>query len=672
MKTATSGTAVAVDIGGTFTDLAVRRPDGSTLTTKALTTPGALADGVVDALRRAGVSGEEVTFFVHGTTAGLNALLERRFAEVGLVTTAGFRDVYEIGRANRPAMYDLYYHRPQPLVRRSRRLEVLERMNARGEVIEPLDEASLRRAADELVAAGVGAIAVVLLHAYANPAHELRCEELLSSWYPHVNVSVSHRVANEWREYERTSTTVVNAAVATTVDAYLRDLDRRLQDEGLATEVHVMQSNGGMTTARRARQQPVNTLLSGPVGGTIAAAHAARGERFQHALAVDMGGTSFDVSLVVDGQPQLAREAQLEGQPLLLSVVDVHTIGSGGGSVAWSAAGALRVGPRSAGAVPGPACYGRGGTEPTVTDANLFLDRVNAEYFLGGAMRLHPEAAAEAIASLAGELGLDTESLAAGILDVVNARMAGLMRQITIGRGLDPREFVLIAFGGAGPMHAVFLAEELGIGTVLVPFSPGTLSAQGMLLADISHDLVRPYFARWDRIDHPALATVLEQLRAEGLGLLAEDGVPASDIRFECRADLRYVGQEHSLTLPFTRLDDSALRRFHRTYRRTFGHANPDELVEVVAIRLRAVGANRRPLHRPTGSGGEGKPYVFGDVRFRRERVSTPRYRREDLYPGQQLAGPLVVDEASCTTVVPDGWVLEVDESGSMRIKAKG
>jgi N-methylhydantoinase A len=663
-----AGTAVAVDIGGTFTDLAVRYPDGSTQTTKALTTPGALADGVIEALQLSGASPADVEFFVHGTTAGLNALLERKFAKVGLITTEGFRDVYEIGRANRPAMYDLYFHRPAPLVGRELRLEVRERMLADGQVRIELDEDSLRASADRLAQAGVGAIAVVLLHAYANPAHELRCAELIGEWYPQIAVSLSHRIANEWREYERTSTTVVNAAIAQTVSAYLAGLERQLGETGVPTSVHVMQSNGGMTTARRARELPVNTLLSGPVGGAIAAAHAARQEGLAHALAVDMGGTSFDVSLVVDGEPQLAREAQIEGQPLLLSAIDVHTIGAGGGSIAWSSAGGLRVGPRSAGAAPGPACYGRGGTAPTVTDANVFLDRVNAAYFLGGGMQLHPDQAASALQRLAAELHMDAETLAAGILAIINARMAALMRQITIGRGLDPREFALIAFGGAGPMHAVFLAEELGIDTVLVPYSPGTFSAQGMLAADISHDIVRPFFVRWDRLDSAQAAALVQDMKAEGRQLLAADGIAGADIRFRCSADLRYVGQEHSLTLPFTRMDAPLLRRFHRNYRTTFGHANPDEHVEVVSIRVTAIGLNRRPARDSAVAGGEGKPYVFQEIRMRDARQSTPRYRREDLYAGQQVSGPLVVDEASCTTVIPDSWVLTVDQSGGMRV----
>lgn len=660
--------AVGVDIGGTFTDIALRHADGLTQTGKVLTTPEALEQGVVAALRQAGLRGSDVEFFVHGTTAGLNALLERRFETVGLLTTAGFRDAYEIGRANRPDMYDLHYHRQPPLVERRLRLEVVERISAHGEVIVPLDEESVRHAADQLVSAEVRAIAVALLHAYANPSHELRCARLLTEWYPQLRVSLSHQVANEWREYERTSTTVVNAAVATTVDAYLRDLESKLSAEGVAAGIHVMQSNGGMTTASRARRKPVNTLLSGPVGGALAAALGAREKGFRDAIAVDMGGTSFDVSLIIGGEPELAREASLEGQPLLLSVVDVHTIGSGGGSVAWASASGLRVGPRSAGAVPGPACYGHGGVEPTVTDANVHLDRVNANYFLGGTMRLHPERARRALERLGTQLGMETERLAAGILEVVNARMASLIRQITIGRGLDPRDFALIAFGGAGPMHAVFLAEELDIGTVLVPFSPGTLSAQGMLSADIVRDITQPYFVAWERIDIADVGHTMDDMRADGAKLLQEDGVRPRDRRFKFSADIRYVGQEHALTVACTSLDEVTLKRFHRLYRRTFGHASADEAVEVVALRLKAIGLMRRAKHFTPPLPGNGEPYSEQEIWFRDGRVPTNRYRRVDLRAGQRLDGPLVVDEASCTTVVPAGWLLTVDETGGMAV----
>jgi N-methylhydantoinase A len=662
--------AVGVDIGGTFTDLVAVSEAGEVATGKALTTPGRLSEGVITVLDQVITSGDEVDFFVHGTTAGINALLEHRFAPIGLLTTRGFRDVYEIGRANRPAMYDLHYHRPEPLIPRRFRLEVDERMSPTGGVLEPLDENSVKRAIDQLAASGITSVAVVLLHSYRNPKHELECERIISSLHPSITVSLSHRIANEWREYERTSTTVVNAAIAPTVQSYLAELGGKLKERGVDTMVHIMQSNGGMSTAARAREQPVNTLLSGPVGGAIAAANLAQRAGYKSAIAVDMGGTSFDVSLSLNGKPQIKREAMLEGQPLIIPVIDVETIGAGGGSVAHESAGGLRVGPRSAGAEPGPACYGRGGTEPTVTDANVHLGRVNPRYFLGGRMALHPERASDALGRLARVLGLETDRLAEGVLDVVNARMAGLIRQITVGRGLDPREFSMVAFGGAGPMHAVFLAEELSIDTVLVPHSPGTFSAHGMLEAEIRHDLVHPYFSRWDRIDASTVGQATEELAISARRLLEEDGVDARRALFTTSVDLRYVGQEHFLTLPARTFDDRVLKQFHTLYKRTFGHSNPGELVEVVNIRLTAVGSGGHA--RPDGTHlqhGSGKPYDRYAVRFRGESVEAPRYRRQDLERGQHVKAPCIIDEESCTTVVPDGWTVTSEPKGWLAIR---
>jgi N-methylhydantoinase A len=664
------GVAIAVDIGGTFTDLVAASAAGEIRTGKALTTPGHLSTGVLAVLEPAVQSGESVDFFVHGTTAGLNALLEHRYAPIGLLTTKGFRDVYEIGRANRPAMYDLHYHRSPPLVPRRRRLEVVERTAPTGEELVPLDEGTVLSAMENLLAQGIKSVAVVFLHSYRNPAHELQCEEIILGRHPDVSVSLSHRIANEWREYERTSTTVINAAIAPTVRSYLGELDEKLAAKGVTASVHIMQSNGGMTTASRAREQPINTLLSGPVGGAIAAANLAGRAGYSSAIAIDMGGTSFDVSLCIDGKPTIAREAMLEGQPLILPVIDVETIGAGGGSVAWESAGGLRVGPRSAGAEPGPACYGRGGSEPTVTDANVHLGRVNPGYFLGGRMSLHPELAADALGRLGRQLNLDPQHLAEGVLDVINARMAALIRQITVGRGLDPREFTLVAFGGAGPMHAIFLAEELGIDMVLVPHSPGTFSAHGMLEAEIRHDLVHAYFSRWDRIDQKRVDDAVATLSRGARQLLEEDGVEPSKTALAMSVDLRYVGQEHFLTLPANKLDGRVLKQFHTLYKRTFGHSNPAELVEIVNIRLTAVGtgAHARPTgHKPVS--GAGKPYETYPVRFRGKPTPTPRFRRQDLRIDQQVEAPCIIDEESCTTVVPDGWTVKASPKGWLEIK---
>ena len=371
---------------------------------------------------------------------------------------------------------------------------------------------------------------------------------------------------------------------------------------------------------------------------------------------------------VITGCPAFA--GQLEGQPLILPVINVETIGAGGGSVAWESAGGLRVGPRSAGAEPGPACYGRGGAEPTVTDANVHLGRVNPRYFLGGRMALHPELAADAVARLGHQLDLDPERLAEGVLDVVNARMAALIRQITVGRGLDPREFSLVAFGGAGPMHAIFLAEELGIETVLVPHSPGTFSAHGMLEAEVRHDFVHAYFSRWDQINPKRIEEAVAALSRTARQLLEEDGVEPAKISLAMSVDLRYVGQEHFLTLPANVLDGRVLKQFHSLYKKTFGHSNPAELVEIVNLRLTAVGTGAHAT--PNGArpaSGDGKSYEQYPVRFRGRPARTPRYRRQDLRVEQELRSPCIIDEESCTTVVPDGWTVTASPKGWLEIR---
>jgi N-methylhydantoinase A len=547
---------------------------------------------------------------------------------------------------------------------------VTERVAATGEVLTPLDEQSVINAARRLTDAGIRSIAVALLHAYKNPSHEIACERLLAALFPDVHVSLSHRIANEWREYERTSTTVVNAAVAPILSEYLNTLEARLKAEGVGSRVHVMQSNGGITTADRARVQAVNTLLSGPVGGAIATARLASAIGQLNAIGIDMGGTSFDVSLSLEGEPQIAREAKIEGQPLILPIVDVHTIGAGGGSIAWESAGGLRVGPQSAGAVPGPACYARGGVEPTVTDANVHLGRVNPDYFLGGKMKLRAGLAREALDGLATRLKLSPERLAEGILDVVNTRMASLIRNLTVGRGLDPRTFTLVAFGGAGPMHAAFLADELGITNIVVPHSPGTFSAQGMLRTDIRHDLVAAHYARWIEIDDGAVTREFRQLQTQGKAMLHEDGISNRASTYLKSADLRYVGQEHYLTLPVNKFDSRLLKRFHRVYRETFGHSKPDDMVEVVNLRLTALGTRQdQPAAGRLPDRHAAEPYASGLVRFQNAVETTPRYRREELAARQRIDSPCVIDEESCTTVVPRGWTVDVDPSGVMFLR---
>jgi N-methylhydantoinase A len=664
---------IGVDIGGTFTDAVAIDERGDIRTAKALSTPGRLADGVMAAIERLGVDLHEVDTLTHGTTAGLNAFLERRGARVALLTTEGFRDVYEIGRANRPAMYDVRYRPPAPLVPRRHVFEVPERLAYDGSEVVAVDEAAVERIAAGL--SGFDAVAICLLHAHANPAHERLVARLVAACDPDLTVICSHEVAPEWREYERTSTTVLCAYVAPVIASYLEQLERRLAERGLAAPLRVMQSNGGVMTAVTARSRPLQTLFSGPVGGTAAGVAVGEDLGLDRLICIDMGGTSFDVSLVIDGVADVEMQTTFEGHPVLSPTVAIHTVGAGGGSVAHAAAGGLRVGPRSAGAEPGPASYGRGGTEPTVTDANLVLGRLPSAARLGGSLELDAEAAASAIAGLAAQLGLDATGLATGTVAVADAAMANAIREITVSRGIDPRDFALLAFGGAGPLHAAALADELELDRIVVPADPGVLSAWGMLQADVRHDLVQAFFTPLAELSPETLDGAVDDLAERARLLLKEDGVADAAIELEPAADLRYVGQEYTVTVPFpldrpvgatlAALPDD----FANAHLERYGHNNPGEAIECVNLRLTALGRIRAPL-RPT------VPELPEPVAVATERVSfgdrvheVSVLRRGDLGSGASLVGPCVLLEDACTTLVPPGWTATCSDKGHLLLE---
>lgn len=665
------GFTVGVDIGGTFTDAVAVGDDGSLRSAKSLTTPGVLADGVLSAVEGLGIALADVDSFVHGTTAGLNAFLERRGSRVALLTTAGFRDVYEIGRANRPAMYDLRYVAPTPLVPRRDIHEVTERLAADGSVVTPLDEAGVRAIAQRLRGT-VDAVAVVLLHAYQNPAHERAVARIFAEAAPSIAVVVSSDIAPEWREYERTSTTAVSAYIAPIVLEYLRVLEDSLQHGGLVSDLKVMQSNGGVMTVDRARERAVQTLFSGPVGGTMAGVAVAADLDLDRLLCVDMGGTSFDVSLVVDGAADIASQTELEGHPLLAPSVVMHTIGAGGGSVAHVVAGALRVGPRSAGSIPGPACYGRGGTEPTVTDANLVLGRLPDVALLGGSLSLDKDAARAAAASVADALGMDVERTALGIVAVADAAMANAIREITVARGIDPREFGLLAFGGAGPLHAVSIAEELELERVIVPGSPGVLSAWGMVHTDLRHDVVQTFFHAVEHLRPDTFAEASGDVLARGRALLLADGVAPERVDLQPGLDVRYLGQEYTLTVPYGPDEEAgdvlaALHgRFDALHLERFGHNNPVEDIEVVALRVVARGLTARPEAGDVQA--EGSPRELGrqEVRFRDETREAPVWDRASVAPGTAVSGPAILLEPGCTVLVPPGWTATPSAHGHL------
>jgi N-methylhydantoinase A len=662
---------VGVDIGGTFTDAIAIWDDGREVATKALSTPGNLAAGVMAAVAGLRLDWGDVDGFVHGTTAGLNAFLERRGARVALVTTEGFRDVYEIGRANRPAMYDVRYRPPAPLVARRDVYELDERLAADGKVLRPLDDGEVRGLAARL-AERYEAVAVVLLHAYANSVHERTVKRVLSEAAPDLTVVCSHDVAAEWREYERSSTTVVSAYIAPIVADYVTQLEAELAGHGARAALRVMQSNGGVMTAAVARSKPVQTLLSGPVGGTVAGVAVAGDLGLDRLICIDMGGTSFDVSLVVDGAGEVEAHTSLEGHPLLTPAVAIHTIGAGGGSIAYVEAGALRVGPRSAGAVPGPACYRRGGAEPTVTDANVVLGRLPSVARLAGELALDVEAANAAVDSIAAPLSLDRIAAARGIVAVADAAMANAIREITVSRGIDPRDFSLLAFGGAGPLHAASLAEELEIPRVVVPANPGVLSAWGMLHTDTRHDLVQSFFVPIARLSGALLAESMASLCGRARTLLADDGVTDGAVELVPAADLRYVGQEYSVTVPWSLEEDPVTvvrelsERFAAAHLDRYGHNNPGESVECVNLRVTALGRiakiPSRILGRHDGAARTAGERSYFDGGWH----ETPVYRRESLGAGASVHGPAILLEDACTIAVPPGWGGTVSSHGHL------
>ena len=557
---------VSVDIGGTFTDFVVHDEEqGYAFTGKVLSTPDDPARGVITGLTGLIYDLGNIAFLVHGTTVGLNAFLERRGARVLLVTTAGFRDVYTIARGDRKKLYALQYRKPEPLIPPHDIYTVRERMRWDGSIQEELHSEDFEPIIEKIQAEDIKAVAICFLHSYVNPEHELQARKLLQELVgsgaersgdgalaaarPGLSISLSHEIAREWRDYERSSSAVLNAYVAPIVERYLSSLESQVRERGLRSTLYVMQSNGGVMTAAAARSLPIQTFLSGPVGGTIGGQALSQALKRPNLLCVDMGGTSFDASLIINGQPSFSTETALEGLPVLMSLVDIHTIGAGGGSLAWLEAGALRVGPRSAGADPGPACYGLGGTQPTVTDANLFLGRMNPDYFLGGRMDLDRQAAEKAIRSVADQLELTAEALAEGMLAVINARMADAMRTITVRQGIDPREYSLVAFGGAGPMHAAALAEELDIKEVIVPWAPGTFSAWGMLQTNVRHDLTQTFYQTMQATTLEDLEDVYGQLEDQGRQILRGEEVPDEHMGFLRTADMRYIGQEYSVNV---------------------------------------------------------------------------------------------------------------------------
>ncbi|XYI01428.1 hydantoinase/oxoprolinase family protein [Sorangium sp. So ce1128] len=677
---------VASDIGGTFTDLvAFDEETGELSLAKVPTTPDDLTRGVLETLDRARMAAARIGCFIHGTTLIINALTERNGARTGLLTTRGFRDVLEIGRANRPDIYNFSFRKPEPFVPRDLRLEVTERMNHKGEVLTPLDEDGARRGVRALLDRGARAIAICFLHAYRNPAHERRAAEIARAEAPATPVSVSSEITREWREYERTSTAVLNAYVQPLAASYLSSLESRLTGRGAAgPSLHVMQSSGGITTFPEARAAPIRLVESGPAGSVLGAVALGQllGER--DIISLDIGGTTAKCAVLQGGDARITTEYKVEwtptspGYPLMIPVVDIAEIGAGGGSIARiDEAGRLEVGPRSAGAVPGPACYGRGGEEPTTTDANLLCGRINPAYFLGGSIPLDVQAAGRAIRRIAAPCRVTEAEAARGILRLANATMENLLRRVTLRRGYDPREFALIAFGGGGSMHASALARSLGIRRVIVPVAPAHFSAWGMLMADLRADLVRTAMVRAEPSQTSTLAALLRDIEPEVIARVCRGGLDPGRVSTRRFAELRYVGQEHTVKVPLpagppdSAALEQALQRFHALHEQRYTF-RLETAVEIVSLHVAALGAVDRPhparLERsppdPAPARKGSRVVDFDDLGI----LQSPLYERALLRPGMRVEGPAIVEEPAASTVLFPGDRLTVHEQGSLLI----
>ena len=676
---------VGVDIGGTFTDIVTVR-DGDVRVTKTPSTPSAPEAGVVDGLGKSrdrnGFEPENVSFLSHGTTVATNAVLEGTWADTALVTTEGFRDVLEIGRQNRPDIYDFQAEKPEPIVPRDRRFEIPERVDERGGVLRELDDEDVRRLARDVGELDVDSVAVCLLFAFENDDHERRIADGLRESDLDVSVSLSSDVLPEIREYERTLTTALNAALKPVVGRYLDELESELRDYGVETDLKIMQSNGGLITASAAGTRPVNTLLSGPAGGVRGAAYVADRCGVDDIITMDMGGTSCDVSLVRGGEPLVSTDVRVGDYTVGVPMIDIHTVGSGGGSIAWiDKGGALRVGPRSAGADPGPVSYGRGGTEPTTTDAHLHLGRLDPDRFLSGELDAEIDDVRRAFDETLGDpLGMDARAAAQGVLDVANASMQRALRVVSVERGYDPRDFSLVAFGGAGPLHACTLADELDIPRVIVPPTAGVLSALGLLISDVMYDYSASRVRRWDEVETAALGEGFADLRGRGERRLDAEDVPPDRRRYERTADLRYVGQSFELSVPVPsgEIDgdalDSVVAEFHERHERRYGHADPEEPVELVTLRLRARGRVETPDLAPPAVEGSAEDAVreVRTVTYDGDDRETEIYDRSKLPPETAFDGPAVVEGPESTAVVHPGQTVEVDSDGNLVVETGG
>ena len=683
MPESETGMVVGVDVGGTFTDLVMMDEGGGEIrVAKVLSTPDNQAYGVLAALEEAGAALDAVTTIIHGTTTTTNALLERKISRCGLITTKGFRDVLELGRRTRPKPYGLKGSFV-PLIPRELRLEVVERMDAKGQVVTALDEHSVTRAVARLIDLGCESLVIHFLHAYINPAHERRAAEIAGALWPNRHITMGHAILSEYREYERGTTAAVNAAVQPVLDRYISRLSDELAERGYRHDLLVMQGNGGIISSALVAETAVKTVMSGPAAGVIAAAYTAQAAGCPDVITFDMGGTSCDVGLIQGGIPQVSSELEIEyAMPVHVPMVDIHTIGAGGGSIAsLNDAGILQVGPESAGAVPGPICYGRGGDQPTITDANLLLGRLNPEALLSVEEPVPMARIGEIFVKRIGRsFGFGPEEVAAAILRIANDRMAGALRMVSLARGHDPRDFALFAFGGAGPLHATALASELGIPRLLVPAKPGITNALGCLVADVRHDYVNTVNATLEDLDLATVHRILTRQAAEGRDTIAREGVEIEGLSYLHSADMQFQGQTHILTIPLSDAEvtrEGLQRAFEAAYWARFEVELPEIRAVLVNLNTAVIGRRKavplEALSAQDGAGGAaGGPEAWRRVWFEEGWRETPIHRRERLPPGARLEGPAIIEQLDTTVVLAPGDRLEADGIGNLVISVSG
>jgi N-methylhydantoinase A len=687
---------IAADVGGTFTDVATFDPKtGKLRLGKSLSTNERIVDGIGHSVRKSGGTFREASLFLHGATVAINSILERKGARAVLVTTRGFRDVYEIGRVNRPDAYNLFFRKHQPLIDRSARLEIDERIDAEGNVTQPLDDAALAQVAQRIEQLGADAIAIAFLNAYRNPEHEARAKAYLSERFPQAFISASYELSREYREFERTSTVAANAFVGPRVQRYLDEIDTQLKVEGFGGRFLIVQSTGGLFDLEQAREECIRMLESGPAAGVIGARALCHDIGLTKAIAFDMGGTTAKAGVIVDGEALVANQVMIggyaEGLPAQIPMIDIQEVGTGGGSIARVNDGkALRVGPQSAGSHPGPACYALGGEEPTVTDANLVLGRLSADRFLGGEMKLDVERARTAVEEhVAKPLGISVEAAADGIIRIAAASMANVVKRVTTERGLDARDFPIIAMGGAGPLHAVLIARELRIAQVIIPNAPGHFSAYGMLVANLRRDFVQTMFIALDSIDFETVEALHADMEAQGRADMGNGDGQLQGISITRSADMRYVGQEHAVTveLPsraYESRDIAVFKEyFDAEHLRRYGFSSPEQSADIVSIRSSVSGIMPKPAlqeleERPSGSTLEPiatHPVFFpansSAVNANDDYADIPVFARETLRAADRITGPALIEETATTTVLLPGDELSVDRLGNLIINVQ-